>query len=213
MSKIYKTYKIILPYVKKIVGIFVFSFFIFMFFHSLFGIKKKGYYIFVEFNDAYSLKEGTFVNYKGIKVGVVTRLSVNLNKVVILLKFNSNNLLIPSNSVFEVNQIGIFNDIVINIIPPKDYLLYDSKNSMSFLVPNSYVKGYKGISYDDLIRSTTRISQRFDDPRFFSLFYLFLRNTIYLSDEVLILIHNFNSLLTILTDFRGSSIVTDLTKD
>lgn len=173
-----------------------------IFFYSFFSFKKKGYSLFVEFNDGYGLKEGTSVNYRGIKIGVVTRVSVNASKVVTLLKIKSHKILIPINSIFEANQIGIFNDIVVSITPPKIYTLENSidDKSIKFLTPNSYIKGYKGISYDDLIRSTTRISQRFDDPRFFSLFYVFLKNSIYLSDEVLIFTHNFANILYILIE-------------
>ena len=37
------------------------------------------------------------------------------------------------------------------------------------------------------MRATTRISQRFDDPRFFNLFYIFLHNGIELSDNIVYL--------------------------
>lgn len=51
-----------------------------------------------------------------------------------------------------------------------------------------YVTGDRGLNYDDLVRSTTRISQRFDDPRFFNLFYVFLQNSIELTDVILELV-------------------------
>lgn len=51
-----------------------------------------------------------------------------------------------------------------------------------------YVTGDRGLNYDDLVRSTTRISQRFDDPRFFNLFYVFLQNGIEITDVIIELI-------------------------
>lgn len=203
MLNISNTYKAILIRIKNIMPISIFLFFIVILFCSFFCTKTKQYSIFVEFSHAHGVKEGTSVNYRGIKVGTVARLSVNLNKVVILLKFNNNDLVIPSNSIIEVNQTGIFNDIVISIIPSADLpsrRCYFVKKT-DFLTHNSYIKGYKGISYDDLIRSTTRISQRFDDPRFFSLFYLLLKNSIYFSDDAILLINNFNSLFNLLTGY------------
>nr|ARW64930.1 hypothetical protein [Polysiphonia sertularioides] len=214
MSKIYKTYKILSSYTKKIIGFLVFLSFLAILFYSLFSTTTKSYSIFVEFNNAYGIKEGTPVNYRGTKVGVVTRLSVNLHKVVILLRLNSDNTFIPSNCIFEANQIGIFNDIVIEIIPTASVLDgKDINKTTNFLIHNSYVKGYKGLSYDDLIRSTTRISQRFDDPRFFSLFNLFLKNMIYFSDEALILTDKFNNMFYLFTELINLSLLNNSPKN
>lgn len=152
------------------------------------------------------MKEGTCVNYKGVKIGVINRVNLHMNKVVVLLKIDSSKILIPSDVIFEANQIGLFNDIVVSINRSnslfsesyRDCISSENHSEVSdFITPNSYIKGYKGISYDDLIRSTTRISQRFDDPRFFSLFYLLLKNGIYISDEIILLIYNSSTLFNL----------------
>nr|YP_009394504.1 hypothetical protein [Vertebrata thuyoides]ARW63066.1 hypothetical protein [Vertebrata thuyoides] len=197
-------------YSKIFLNIFIFLFCIILFIFSFNNVKKKGYFLFIEFSDAYGLKEGTSVNYKGVKVGSIQRISLHVNKVVVLLKIHSFKILIPRDVIFEANQIGLFNDTVVSI-NTSTFLtsnLYQgfmscSNNSQasSFIIPNSYIKGYKGINYDDLIRSTTRISQRFDDPRFFSLLYLLLKNSIYISDEVLMLIYNSSIISNILIEF------------
>ena len=110
--------------------------------------------------------------------------------------------MIPRNSIIEANQIGLFNDRIISITPLRNDTLNDKKRSSKiynycnhslFICPNSYLKGYKGVNYDDLIRATTRISQRFDDPRFFNLFYVLLKNSIGISDELLVLIYKFSN--------------------
>ncbi len=183
-----------------------FSLFIFIIFIILSAVSfvrpvNKSYSLFLEFDNAYGLKEGTPVMYKGVNIGLVNRISLSMNKVVILVTIKSANILIPSNVIFEANQIGLFNDIVIGInfvnklyYSKSDlmHLSQSSYNSSNVIQPNSYIKGYKGLSYDDLIRSTTRISQRFDDPRFFSLFYLLLKNGLYISDELLVFVSNFS---------------------
>nr|YP_009395541.1 hypothetical protein [Vertebrata isogona]ARW64543.1 hypothetical protein [Vertebrata isogona] len=190
-------------YSTMFLGIFIFLFFIILFILSFNSVKKKGYFLFIEFNDAYGLKEGTSVNYKGVKIGTIHRINLHINKVVVLLKINSSKILIPRNVIFEANQMGLFNDIVISI--NKSNFLFSISHSdysevLDVITPNSYIKGYKGISYDDLIRSTTRISQRFDDPRFFSLFYLLLKNSIYISDEIIFLIYNSSTLFNFLIE-------------
>nr|YP_009396562.1 hypothetical protein [Vertebrata australis]ARW65748.1 hypothetical protein [Vertebrata australis] len=196
-------------YTKKFLGILIFLLFMVVFIFSFKNVKKKGYFLFVEFNDAYGLREGTSVNYRGVKIGAIYRINLHVNKVVILVKINSSKILIPKDVIFEANQMGLFNDIVISInrsnslfpVSYQDVVLHKNSSHMSnFITSNSYIKGYKGISYDDLIRSTTRISQRFDDPRFFSLFYLLLKNGIYLSDEILLLIYNSSTLLNLFID-------------
>nr|YP_010851575.1 hypothetical protein Ycf22 [Echinothamnion hystrix]WGH14555.1 hypothetical protein Ycf22 [Echinothamnion hystrix] len=195
---------------KKFLSILIFILFIIIFLVSFIGLKHdNGYSLFVEFNDAYGLKEGTSVNLRGVKVGYVSRIGIHLNKVIVLLNINKCNIFIHKNSIFEATQVGLFNDIVVTITPLENI---ESKNLMSTLIldkdcssvslicPNSYIIGYKGINYDDLIRATTRISQRFDDPRFFNLFYLFLKNSINISDEVLFLINNSSALLYLFSE-------------
>lgn len=196
-------------YLKVLLSLTLLIFFIPLFIVPFTCFKNKGYQLFVEFSDAYGLKEGVCVTYKGVKVGSVSRIKVYLDKVVILLHITSSKTLVPFNSTFEANQIGLFNDIVISITPnhnlfsKKGSLLKSSRKnyySSKFLPPNSYIKGYKGISYDDLLRSTTRISQRFDDPRFFSLFYLLLENSTQISDEALLLVYNLSVTFNLVTE-------------
>nr|YP_010850981.1 hypothetical protein Ycf22 [Aphanocladia stichidiosa]WGH13961.1 hypothetical protein Ycf22 [Aphanocladia stichidiosa] len=189
---------------KKFLSILIFILFTIIFVVSFIGLKQdNGYSLFLEFNDAYGLKEGTSVNLRGVKVGYVSRVAIHFNKVIVLLNINKRNHLIHKNSIFEATQVGLFNDIVVNITPLENiesknfmstFILDQDCSSLSIICPNSYIKGYKGINYDDLIRATTRISQRFDDPRFFNLFYLLLKNGINISDEVLFFINNSSAL-------------------
>ena len=157
-------------------------------------LKKKGYQLFIEFNNAYGLKKGINVNLKGVTIGYVRNISLRSNNVVVLVYINSLNVLIPKSSLIEVNQVGLFNDIVIDITIVNEsfsfsYYSIDPTSvdclESAFMCSNFYVKGYKGLNYDDLVRSTTRIAQRFDDPRFFNLFYVFLQNGFDISNEIM----------------------------
>nr|YP_010851376.1 hypothetical protein Ycf22 [Echinothamnion hookeri]WGH14356.1 hypothetical protein Ycf22 [Echinothamnion hookeri] len=189
---------------KKFLSILIFILFIIIFVISFIGVKQDhGYSLFVEFNDAYGLKEGTSVHLRGVKVGSVSRIGIHLNKVIVLLNINKRNSIIHKNSIFEATQVGLFNDIVVTITPLENieskhlistFNLDKDCSSFFIICPNSYIRGYKGINYHDLIRATTRISQRFDDPRFFNLCYLLLKNSINISDEVLFLINNSSAL-------------------
>nr|YP_010850585.1 hypothetical protein Ycf22 [Lophurella hookeriana]WGH13368.1 hypothetical protein Ycf22 [Lophurella hookeriana] len=203
---------------KKFLSILVFILFIIIFVVSFTGLKQDdGYSLFIEFNNAYGLKEGTSVNLRGVKVGYVSRVGIHFNKVIVLLNINKRNNVIHQNSLFEATQVGLFNDIVVTITPLENiesknlmsstFILDKDCSSLAIICPNSYIMGYKGINYDDLIRATTRISQRFDDPRFFNLFYLLLKNGINISDEVLFLINNSSALFYLLSELMNLTLL------
>nr|YP_009391600.1 hypothetical protein [Laurenciella marilzae]ARW59744.1 hypothetical protein [Laurenciella marilzae] len=173
--------------------------------------KKRGYEFFVEFNSAYGLRKGTNVNLQGVTVGYVNNLAVRPSKVVVLIHINSVDIMIPSNSLIEANQIGLFNDIIIDITLLDHFYISDNDNQSldpnslqclqsSFICSNFYVKGYKGLNYDDLVRATTRISQRFDDPRFFNLFYILLQNSIDISSQIVFITSHASYLFFYLTN-------------
>jgi len=194
-------------YFKKGLNIFIFITFIILLVVSLSGFKKKGYNLFVEFNNAHRIKKGTNVTLQGVLVGYVNSISIKSNKVIILININSLNTLILRNSVVEANQIGLFNEVVIDIIQSNQYqgnYIINPKSveciNSPFVCSNFYLKGYKGLNYDDLVRATTRISQRFDDPRFFALFYVLLQNFVDISDEVFYFTNYFSYLIYLFVD-------------
>jgi len=126
---------------------------------------------------------------------------MKIDSIVVLVRIQSSSFLIPKKSIVEINQTGLFNNTIIDIIPfeklnvdfvkiKKINLFNKSCLSSKFLCNDFYLKGNRGLNYDDLVRATTRISQRFDDPRFFSLFYIFLQNTIDISDDIIYILHN-----------------------
>ncbi len=180
-------------YLKYFANLLVIILLLFTLFMSLFSLRQnKSYTLFVEFNNAYGLKIGTSVNYKGVKIGYINKINICSNKVIVLVTIRNLSVTLPQGSLFEANQIGLFNDRVIDITPMHNYYSCALDKNCSnyigyqkYIKPNSYVKGYKGINYDDLIRATTRISQRFDDPRFFNLFYLLLQNSTQISNDLL----------------------------
>lgn len=204
----YKYYsKHIKRYIKKKLCVFIIIFFFILSFILLTSLKISGYNVFVEFNNAHRIKRGTNVNLRGVLVGYVDTITIKSNRVVILIHINSSNTLIPRNSLIEANQIGLFNDISIDITPLGSFQdnWNISPNSIacinsSFVCSNFYLRGYKGLNYDDLVRATTRISQRFDDPRFFSLFYLLLNNLFDISDEILCCVYSFSGFSYLLRD-------------
>lgn len=154
--------------------------------------KKHGYSLFIEFSNAYGLKEGTNLSMRGVNIGYVQSLKINPNSVLVAVYITSSDILIPKNSIIETSQTSLFNNTVIDIIPLEKNLLNYFKEVNVFredcykskiLCNHQYIIGQRGLNYDDLIRATTRITQRFDDPRFFHLFYFFLQNSLLISDD------------------------------
>lgn len=178
---------------------------------SWFIINRKGYNrnysIFVEFENAHGIRPGTPLRLRGFNIGSVIDVTSEINSILVLINIKSCFHLIPKNSLIETNQTGLLNDSIIDVVPlemlsDNEYLNLDPLDSRcinsKILCHLSYIEGERGLNYDDLIRSTTRISQRFDDPRFFNLFYVFLQNGIELSDNILNIAVDFSSFISLL---------------
>jgi phospholipid/cholesterol/gamma-HCH transport system substrate-binding protein len=156
-------------------------------------ICNKNYSIFIEFSNAYGIKPGTMLRLRGLSIGHIVNVKLGLNTILVFAKINSSLIVIPRNVLIETNQTGLLNEAIVDIFPLENIEIMDQQliNPLSSDCLNSkivchlsHLKGDRGLNYDDLVRATTRISQRFDDPRFFNLFYTFLHNGIELSHNV-----------------------------
>nr|AYR06522.1 hypothetical protein [Rhodogorgon sp.] len=166
--------------------------------------KNKSYSFFIEFENVNGIREGTPIRLRGLEVGLIQSIKIKSNSILTLAKISSNNVYIPRDSIIETNQTGLLNQTIIDIIPLNSFNLKLNLNPLStecylssIICNGMYLEGDRGLNYDDLIRSTTRISQRFDDPRFFNLFYIFLQNSIELSDTILEVTHNFSDVILV----------------
>ena len=166
--------------------------------------------MFIEFYNAFGLSSGTDVYMRGIKIGYVQDLKLKLNSVVILVHVNSTNIFIPKNSVVEITQTGVLKEAVVDVIPLEN-INYDQIIGISHFSENCYkskvlcnhhhLYGERGINYDDLIRATTRISQRFDDPRLFSICYLIFQRLLDVSNIMLNFSYDSNKIIFLLTSY------------
>lgn len=201
-----RAYNIRLEMRKLLFLLLLISFSIFSWFIVNKKVYHRSYSIFVEFENAHGIRPGTSLRLRGFDIGSVIDVTSEINSILVLININSCSYLIPKNSLIETNQTGLLNDSIIDIIPleilsaeeslhldPLDSQCIDSK----ILCHLSYVEGERGLNYDDLIRATTRISQRFDDPRFFNLFYIFLQNGIELSDNILNIAVDFSGFISL----------------
>ena len=172
------------------------SWFIQFFCNFLF--RANSYLFFIEFNSAHGLQIGTPIRMRGVYIGSIQHIRLKLSCVLVTAKIESSEILIPRRSVIEITQAGLLSDPVLEIIPCNHLLTQNSSlldnplsascNASSIICSNMYVFGSRGLNYDDLIRSATRISQRFDDPRFFNLFYVFLCNSLEATDAFITIV-------------------------
>lgn len=159
----------------------------------LISLSKKTnekYSFFIEFNNANGIMIGTPIKMRGISIGFINKIQLKVNSVLVSATINSDKILIPKSSFIETSQTGLLNESVIDIIPIEIIKsnicsgpLSVMCDSSSIICNNMYVSGERGLNYDDLVRATTRISQRFDDPRFFYMFCSFLEQSIQLIDS------------------------------
>jgi len=174
----------------KYLSLFFFSFFFFLF---LYFSKQKNskYSFFIEFNDANGITVGTPIRMRGIAIGVIQDLQLKLNSILVLATISSKHIIISKDSILETTQTGLLNESILDIMPVKELSIDKDESPLSvfcdssqIICNNMYILGDRGLNYDDLVRSTTRISQRFDDPRFFYLFYTFLQQSVELTDSM-----------------------------
>lgn len=182
----------------KKIFIFIFSI---CFLHMMYLSKFKNlkYSFFIEFDNANGMMVGTPIKLRGIQIGTIQNLQLKSNCVLALAEIYSHKTMITKDSIFETTQTGLLNDTVIDIIPLKNLQGYLntspislSCNSSKIICNNTYVLGDRGLNYDDLVRSTTRISQRFDDPGFFYLFYMFLTSSVEVAEGVSTFLKDFS---------------------
>lgn len=147
---------------------------------------------------------------RGINIGYINRIQIQQNYVLVKVNINTSSILIPKNSLVETTQTGLLNDTVVDITPLENINIQDMKNinlytkscmQSEFLCQYDYIKGERGLNYDDLVRAATRISQRLDDPILFQLANLFLQNTIYISNEFIEFTDNITNITILIYDY------------
>nr|NP_053982.1 ORF22 [Porphyra purpurea]P51372.1 RecName: Full=Uncharacterized protein ycf22 [Porphyra purpurea]AAC08258.1 hypothetical chloroplast ORF 22 [Porphyra purpurea] len=156
--------------------------------------KNKSYKVFVEFDSAYGIQEGTSVRLRGLPIGKVVGISQSSHSILTRIEIQSCNTIIPKTSLIETNQTGLLNDTIIDIVPfttlnqeyhsLKEGPLSKTCDSNQIICHLNYLQGERGLNYDDLIRATTRISQRFDDPELFYGLYYLIGNMLKLSSNL-----------------------------
>jgi phospholipid/cholesterol/gamma-HCH transport system substrate-binding protein len=129
------------------------------------SLGRQAYTLDVELVDALGLDAGSPVMYRGVKVGRVRALTPSVNGVTARFDITPASLVIPRDSIVEVTQSGFIGKVGLSIRPPK--MIPASANlspfkpdcdSSTILCAGDRLDGKVGANFDDLIRSTTRLS-------------------------------------------------------
>lgn len=138
-------------------------------------IGNRTYKFTVEFASAQGMQIGTPVRYRGVAVGKVTTLKPGSNGVDVILEISPGNLVMPRDVAIEANKSGLIGEASIDITP--NSILAEAlitANPLSgdcpaeIICKDSRLKGQAGVSLDELIRSTVRLTNLYTDPALFN---------------------------------------------
>ena len=164
--------------------------------------NHRSYKAVVEFVNASGIQKGAVVEYRGVKVGNISAVRPGPNNVEVEIEITQADLIIPKNVLVEANQSGLISgESVINMTPKSPFSatiaakpLDKNCNSQLIVCNKDHLKGQVGISTDELIRSTTELSTRYSDPKFYGNINKAVENTSLAAANVAELSRNFTVL-------------------
>lgn len=136
------------------------------------GINRESYQIIVSFEDVSGLQLGAPVNYRGVTVGRIVRLTPSSNSVNVTLEIDSVKLRIPRDVRIEANRYGLIGEASVDITPlatlSEEALAINPRSEecedkQLILCDQTQMIGKSG---DELVNSLTQLSQAYSDPQF-----------------------------------------------
>jgi phospholipid/cholesterol/gamma-HCH transport system substrate-binding protein len=137
------------------------------------SVQGQSYSMEVQLPDASGINVGSAVQYRGVKVGQVTRIKPQLNGVLVGFRVESPDLLLARNSTIETSQSGFVGQTILSISPQESVPQTQLAEAMTPFSPNcdpavilcdgDRLTGQAGINFDELIRATTKIATLLGD--------------------------------------------------
>lgn len=123
----------------------------------------------LEFSQACGITVGTPVRIRGVDVGSVIGVRPSLERIDAMVEILDSNVVIPRNSLIEVNQSGLISETLIDITPlppmpePTVGPLDPACSAEGLIVcDRERIEGQQGVSLDELIANWTKIAKDVD---------------------------------------------------
>ncbi|GMY32577.1 protein TRIGALACTOSYLDIACYLGLYCEROL 2, chloroplastic-like [Fagus crenata] len=157
--------------------------------------KFRKYLAVFEFAQASGISTGTPVRIRGVTVGNVIRVNPSLKSIEAVVEVEDDKIIIPQNSLVEVNQSGLLMETMIDITP-RDPIPTPSVGPLDkecvkeglILCDRQKLKGYQGVSLDELVGIFTRIGREVEE--------IGVANTYSMAERVSLVIEEAKPLLT-----------------
>lgn len=132
--------------------------------------RFRKYMAVFEFANAFGICTGTPVRIRGVTVGNVIRVNPSLRAIEAVVEVEDDKIIIPRNSLVEVNQSGLLMETMIDItprnpIPTPSVGPLDPKCVKEGLIvcDKQKMKGNQGVSLDELVGIFTRIGREVEE--------------------------------------------------
>lgn len=132
--------------------------------------KFRKYLAVFEFSQAYGICTGTPVRIRGVTVGNVIRVNPSLKNIEAVVEVEDDKIIIPQNSLVEVNQSGLLMETLIDITP-RDPIPSPSVGPLDpecvkeglIVCDRQKISGHQGVSLDALVGIFTRIGREMEE--------------------------------------------------
>ncbi|KAL4377567.1 hypothetical protein GQ457_02G042290 [Hibiscus cannabinus] len=157
--------------------------------------KFRKYLAVFEFAQASGICTGTPVRIRGVTVGNVVRVNPSLKSIEAVVEVEDDKIIIPRNSLIEVNQSGLLMETLIDITP-RDPIPSPSVGPLDsdcvkeglIVCDRQKIKGEQGVSLDALVGIVTRLARQMEE--------IGITNTYALAERVAAVIQDAKPLLT-----------------
>ncbi|MCD7446284.1 Protein TRIGALACTOSYLDIACYLGLYCEROL 2, chloroplastic [Datura stramonium] len=157
--------------------------------------RFRKYLAVLEFEQACGICTGTPVRIRGVNVGNVIRVNPSLRNIEAVVEVEDDKIIIPRNSLVEVNQSGLIMETMIDItprdpipIPSAGPLDPDCVKEGLIVCDRQKIKGQQGVSLDALVGIFTRLGREAEE--------IGLSNTYALAERALNVVEEARPLLT-----------------
>ncbi|CAL1404719.1 unnamed protein product [Linum trigynum] len=132
--------------------------------------KFRKYQAVLEFSQACGICTGTPVRIRGVTVGNVVKVNPSLRSIEAVVEVEDDKIIIPRNSLVEVNQSGLLMETMIDITPRdpiptplKGPLDSDCAKEGLIVCDRQRLKGHQGVSLDALVGIFTRLGREMEE--------------------------------------------------